>query len=137
MTTIPAVRLKRTLCAVVVTTALASCTSSETSGRAMTGAESTASPGPSVPGRQAPPLDLTAAKSAPCEVLTPADIEGLGVQTTGVVEDGINGRACYYAPGTRAGPRITVVLNDVSGGLPGLYARRSNFGVFEPGTLGG
>lgn len=91
-----------------------------------------------VPPILAPPIDLTRAKGDPCALLSESDLAGLGVMPGGVLEpDGVNGRACRYTPVESLGPLLTVVINDITGGLDGLYELRSRFTTFDPGYISG
>jgi len=99
--------------------------------------------GPSNSSHMSPPitakkLELSSVEQKPCGLIPDSFMRTYGPVVPGQIYPSAEGAFCKYKAGTNIDyPFITVGLNTKSGGLKGLYERRSNFSVFEPGTLRG
>lgn len=90
------------------------------------------------PPRTAPSLDLTRAKADPCSLLSAQDLAGIPVTFPGrSSQDELPGPRCRFEQLQPGGPILSVYINTVTGGLQGLYDRRSTLGVFDTGSVSG
>ena len=102
---------------------LAGCGSTSTSGTPSTAAA------PSIGGD---PLDMTRQAAAPCGLLTADELAQYHLSSPGQV----TGDACAWTPTTALLPGYSASVDLNSGGLAGLYRKRSGMAVFQPTRVG-
>ncbi len=81
-------------------------------------------------------LDLSAVVKDPCGLIPESFMAQYGPIVPGQLYPSSEGIFCkYQATATFDNPYVTAGVNNKSGGLEGLYARKVEFPVFEPGAL--
>ncbi|WP_460868991.1 DUF3558 domain-containing protein [Rhodococcus aerolatus] len=92
------------------------------------------------PAITAPQVNLAAAEANPCSVLDTSALSALGLAGPGVSSPtgklGL-GPECAWQASQPSGPRLTIRVNNQTGGIEGAYQRRSSFAVFTPLTVDG
>lgn len=100
-------------------------------GALLVGCTSSPPPGPArlsppIPGD---PLDLTASRDKPCDLLPPERLARFYITHPGTVTPG---PACAWTPSDTAKLTYHASVDTTGGGLEGVYRRRAGFPVFEP-----
>ncbi|GAA2803471.1 DUF3558 domain-containing protein [Crossiella cryophila] len=109
-------------------------TTTPTSGAA-TSASSAPNDAPTVP---QPELDTAQIAGSPCSVLSTEQAREVAGSVRGEVRESPLGPSCrWLASDTPAKNHFSITVNNQLGGIAQLYARKSNFKVWEPAQVGG
>ncbi len=82
-------------------------------------------------------LDLSGAKQSPCTLLPDSFMTTYGNFKPGEARTEKGGPSCVFGQRTIDSPLVSAAILGDSGGLEGIYARRSSFPEFVPGKVRG